>query len=246
MAKSSDINDIGILRGDEDLGDVLRVFESDARPGLTGVERFVHSVAVGNVAANAGFTGADVKDVGIGRRYRDGADRHDPGLVSERQPGSSRVCSLPDAAGHRAEIVRIWIAGYASDRERAATAKRSDLAPLHGLQGIFVQRLRMERRQDDNGCHDCQASRCKSRQPPYTNVLRITHESSPENEDGVGDGSTERSVKSTQQESNQANTFRKSRTRRQPAHQHALYHQMKHRYSATTDSVLSRVGRSSE
>ena len=152
VAESGNVHEVGIFRMHEDARDVLRVFEADVRPGLSGVSGLVHAVAVGDVAADAGFAGANVDDVGVRRSDGDRADGHDGGLVRERRPRRAAVHGLPDAASDGAEVIRIRIACDAGHGKRAAAAEGSNLAPLHCFQRIFVERLR-ERANGKNSAH---------------------------------------------------------------------------------------------
>ena len=107
----------------------------------------VHSVAVGDVAAQAGFAGARIKDVVVRVGNRDGADRGNALLIEGRRPGHAAVGALEDAAGNRAEVIRVGIAGHAGDSEDAPAAKGSDLAPLHAPDEAWVNLCRRVRRQ---------------------------------------------------------------------------------------------------
>src|SRR5438477_1754373 len=112
VAKSSDEGDIGIGGMDDDLADVTRVFQADIVPGFAAVVRTVDAVAKGNVAANTSFAGADIDDVGIGFRNRDAADGGSGLLVEKRIPGNAAVSGFPNAAGNRAEIIRVRLARH--------------------------------------------------------------------------------------------------------------------------------------
>src|SRR5262249_62301820 len=71
-AKHGRIGDIGILRMYDDvpyLADLL----PDVRPRFAAVGRNVDAIAGGDVAADVGFPGAHIDDVGIGRSDRNGA-----------------------------------------------------------------------------------------------------------------------------------------------------------------------------
>ena len=50
--------------------DLPRVVEADVRPGLAGVGRLVHAVAVRDLRAHVGFAGADVDDVRVATARR--------------------------------------------------------------------------------------------------------------------------------------------------------------------------------
>ena len=74
VAESCDIGDVRILRVDAQGADLLRVCQADMRPGVTGVGRFVDTVAVGGVPADIPFAHAGVNDVWIGVGYGDCSD----------------------------------------------------------------------------------------------------------------------------------------------------------------------------
>ena len=77
MAQCRDEYDVRIFWIDDHRADVPRVSQPDVSPGAPAVDGLVHAVAVGDIAANAGFARADVDDVVVARRYRDRADRGD-------------------------------------------------------------------------------------------------------------------------------------------------------------------------
>ena len=83
VAESRNKNDVGIRGMNDQRTDVTRVFEADVGPRLAAVGGFVDAVAKRNVAADAGFAGADVNDVGIGIGNVDGADRGNRLLVKK-------------------------------------------------------------------------------------------------------------------------------------------------------------------
>ena len=102
-------------------------------PGAAAVGRLPDAVAVGDVAADAGFAGADVDHAWIRGRDRDGAHRPERLLVGHRLPGGAAVGGLPHAAGDRAEIVGVGLAGNAGDRQHAPAAEGADEPPLHAV-----------------------------------------------------------------------------------------------------------------
>jgi len=106
-----------------------------------------------NVAADAGFARAGVNYVGI--RIGDGnrADRGNALLIEKWIPGNAAVGRFPDASADCAEIIGVWLAGYARDSDRAAATERADEAPLHGAVrfGIDLLRANNERGTEDEG-----------------------------------------------------------------------------------------------
>src|SRR5580704_15317552 len=131
MSKGSNQDDVGIARVDDDRAYVTRVLQADVGPGASGVGGLVHSVAVRNVAAEAGFAAAGVKNIGIRIRHCNRANGRNALMIEHRRPCHTAVGALEDTSGNRAEIVGIGIARDASNREYSATAERPNLPPFH-------------------------------------------------------------------------------------------------------------------
>jgi len=85
---------------DDDLADVARVLQSNVVPSLAAVVRTIDAIAEGDVAANAGFTGADINYIGIGVGDRDAADRGGGLFIEEgsQEMPPSMVFQTPPAA----------------------------------------------------------------------------------------------------------------------------------------------------
>ncbi len=128
MAEGGDEGDVGIFGIDDQASDGVGVAEADEFPGGSGVDGFVDAVAADDVAAHAGFAGADVDDVGIGLGDGDGADggRGVFRLVEDGPPVEAAVGGLPDAAGSRAHVVGVGLSDDAGDGDYAAAAERAD------------------------------------------------------------------------------------------------------------------------
>src|SRR5579872_6030739 len=105
VSERRDVDDVGIVGIDANLGDVLRLGEADLRPGLPGVRRLVRAVTLDDVAANVRFACADVDDVRARRSDGDGADRgaRDE-AVGDGAPRIAAVGRLPQAAAGRAHV----------------------------------------------------------------------------------------------------------------------------------------------
>ena len=102
MAERRDEQPIRVARIDGDVGNLLRVAQPEMRPRLAGVGRLVDAVAGREVRPMEPFAAADVDDVGVRWRDRDGADRPGRLVVEDRLPGAAGVGRLPDAAVDRA------------------------------------------------------------------------------------------------------------------------------------------------
>src|SRR6266404_7261400 len=74
-------------------------------------------------------------------------------------PVRATIDCFPNAARDRAEIIRVRFAGHAFDRQRAATAERTDLPPLHSLEQFFVNGSR--RRWRSSACRRGSWTNCK-------------------------------------------------------------------------------------
>jgi len=60
---------------------VAGISQTDVRPPLSAVGRFVDAVSSDDVTPQARFAGTDIKNIGIGRIDRDRADREDALLI---------------------------------------------------------------------------------------------------------------------------------------------------------------------
>jgi hypothetical protein len=125
-----DIDDVGIGRVNADLRDRIDVLESDMRPRLPRVARFVDAIAWHDVAADARLAHADEDDVRIGFGNRHGADRGAVDLaVGDRRPVVAGIGGLPQAAADGAEVGLARASLDAGHRDRAAAAIGADAPP---------------------------------------------------------------------------------------------------------------------
>ena len=74
MSERRDKHDVGVARIDADLGDRLRLLESDVGPALSAVGAPVHAIALHDITAKLRLTHSDVDDVGV--RLGDGDRAH--------------------------------------------------------------------------------------------------------------------------------------------------------------------------
>jgi len=124
-----------------DLGNVPGVFQSDVDPGGAGVGAAIDAVTMGHVAADAGFAGADVEHVGIGRRHGNRADGGSVQIaVGDVAPGDTAIDGLPDAAGTGAVVEGQRLGRVAGHRHHAPGPVRPDQPPAHEAGKGIVQR----------------------------------------------------------------------------------------------------------
>src|SRR6185312_5898881 len=100
-------------------------------PRLAAVGGLVDAVAGREIGTLKSLAAADVDDVGIRRRNRDGADRARRLVVEDRRPRASEVVRLPDTAVDRADVEDVWLIGNAHCGLGAAGPMRTDHAPAH-------------------------------------------------------------------------------------------------------------------
>ena len=130
MSEHGDEQPVRIARVDDDLRDLLAVAQAQMRPRRAGVGGLVDAVAGGEVRPLQAFAAADVDDVRIGRRDRDGADRSGGLVVEDRRPRPAGVGRLPDAAVHGADVEHVGLRRNAGGGFRAAAAEGPDVAPV--------------------------------------------------------------------------------------------------------------------
>ena len=134
------------MRIDDDFADLPSVLQPHVLPGLAAIDRLVHAIPEGNVAANARFARAHVDDVRVRRRHRNAANRRNRLLVKQRHPVHAAISGLPHSARHSAKIIRCRIAWDACDRQHPATPERADLAVFHPLEQALLKLLGGSRR----------------------------------------------------------------------------------------------------
>ena len=95
---------IGIVRVDEQRGDLLAVAQSEMAPGLTGVGGFVDSVSDREIGALEALAAGDINDVGIRGRDGECADGAGGLRVEDGMPGAAGVVGFPDTAVVGADV----------------------------------------------------------------------------------------------------------------------------------------------
>src|SRR5215831_18170629 len=101
MSGHGDINRLGMLRIDRDLGDALAVLEPHLRPVVAAVRRLVDAVAHRDAIARPRFPGAHPHRLGIRAIDGDRADRLVV-LVEHWIERGAAILRLPYAAARRA------------------------------------------------------------------------------------------------------------------------------------------------
>src|SRR5439155_25758411 len=133
VAQHGDEDAVGVLGIDEDRRDLLAVAQAQVFPRLAAVGRFVDAIADGQVGALEALAAADVEDVGVGRRYGQGADGAGGLVVEDGVPGAAGVGGLPDTAVVDADVEDVGLAGDADGADGAPAAEGADHAPAQGV-----------------------------------------------------------------------------------------------------------------
>ena len=139
VAEGGDPDDVGVARVYADAADLAGFDEADILPGAASVHRFVDTVAVGGIAADAAFAHAGVDDVGVGFGDGDGADGAGFELaVGDGFPVGSGVGGFEDAAADCAVVVGVGLSSDAGDGDDAAGAEGSDGAVFEGTEEFGI------------------------------------------------------------------------------------------------------------
>jgi hypothetical protein len=105
-----DVEDIRVLRMDDDARDALCLLQPHLLPRLAGVGGLVDAGAERGALAVVRFARADIHDVRIRRCDRDVADRRDRLLVEHGRERRPVVDGLPHATGRERDVVDVGIA----------------------------------------------------------------------------------------------------------------------------------------
>src|ERR1700677_3141093 len=141
MALDGNEEAFGIVRIDDDVGDLLGVAEAEMRPGFSSIDGFVHAVPDGEVRALQTFAAANVDDVGIAGGDGDGADGARGLVVENWVPGVAEVVGLPDTPVDLGHVEDARLLGDAGDGDGASAAEGADAAPAEiGVKTLVVLR----------------------------------------------------------------------------------------------------------
>src|SRR5262245_28618528 len=91
---------VGIFRIDSQLRDLLTIAQSQMRPRLASISRFVNSVADRKIWPMQSFTAPDVNNIRIRSRNRDRTYRRRRLIVKNRLPRTAVVAGFKNAAVH--------------------------------------------------------------------------------------------------------------------------------------------------
>ena len=129
------VDDVRVLRVDDEARDLVRLLEADVRPVIAAVDGLVHAVAHRRVVARIPFARADVDDVLVARRDGHGPNGASARLVEDRGEGVAAVRRLDDAAVCARHVVGERVARHADDlRDAPGVVRRSHGAPRHALE----------------------------------------------------------------------------------------------------------------
>lgn len=92
------------LRIDQDLANVLRVFQPDSLKTLATVQRLVHTVAISNASLTVVLARSNPNHVVVPCIHHDAADRVGTISVKDGSPRIAGIGGLPHAARRRRDI----------------------------------------------------------------------------------------------------------------------------------------------
>ena len=132
MSRRADQHIVSIARIDQNLRDMLAVFQSDIGPVLAAIGRLVNSIADRDAVAHPGFAAAHPNRLRIRRINRHRADRLHALAVENRFVSRAAIHRLPHAAAGRSHkhgdapvlLHRVHRGHAAAHRGRADIARR--------------------------------------------------------------------------------------------------------------------------
>src|SRR5262249_19890330 len=141
-AQGADVDDVRVLRGDDDPADLVGLVQGHVLAGLAAVAGLVDAVAVADTVARVVLAGADPDDVLVG-----GGDGHvadgDGGLLVEAVLEGDAVVDGPQQAaggGGDEPAARVGL-GDGDGGDAAAHGRRADRPPGQGLGPLLRQEL---------------------------------------------------------------------------------------------------------
>src|SRR5262245_9544500 len=140
-------HDVRVFRVDDDARDTGGSFQTHARPGFPGVERFVDAVADRDVAADECFAGTGPHRARIAGGHGERANRLDVLGVEHRLPVRAVIDRLPDAAGCRTGVIDVRTARHARYGDHAI-ADRSDVPEFQRAECVGRRTRRLGGDQD--------------------------------------------------------------------------------------------------
>ncbi len=158
------IHSLSVLRIHHNRGNLLRIAQSQMRPGFARIGGFIDSVADRQIRPLQTFSAAHINHVRIRRRH--GNRPHRPTasrIVKNRRPGIPGVGGLPHAAIHRRHIKKIWLSLHTAYCHRPPSAEWPNASPLQLLKKFLVIALRIRRNASQP--HHCQ---CQPQLPHRT------------------------------------------------------------------------------
>src|SRR5580692_3841918 len=91
------------------------------------------------------FAASHINNVGIRRRYCDGADGLRRLMVEDGCPGATVIVRFPNSSVDLAHVENIWLTGNPSGGAGTASAKRANHAPTQILISVLRNLLRPAR-----------------------------------------------------------------------------------------------------
>ncbi len=125
--------DIGVLGMDYHRPDLTGLLPN-VFPGFPSVGAFENAFAANDVAADIGFTGADVHYVGVAWGHGDRADGGRRLFVENRLPAYAAIARFPDTARGRCRVIDERITRHAAGSTDATARRRSDQSVFQVLE----------------------------------------------------------------------------------------------------------------
>src|SRR5271156_1952882 len=102
-------------------------------PCSAAINRFIYTIAGGEVGTNVGLAGSGINGFGVGRRNGERANRGDGLAIKNGRPNHTGIGRLPDAAANRAEIKGGRIAGHSGYGYYSSATEGPNQPPLKSV-----------------------------------------------------------------------------------------------------------------